>query len=251
MINDGLEAALKWLRELDAETGGMVRQALMFSGAAILVAAGLGALGIILPIIGAGLGAVAALFSPLGLILAAVAAGAVAIYKNWNTIGPRVGQIWQRLKTGFMQFADDMRDRGRRIVEAGREIFDRYGPIVSAGLSSAWESIKSGWTKLQDLFEGFKSKFDFKIDLSGLTIDDAKIRAFQLLDAALRGIAIGWQALKDFGSGFARHLREIFDCVASGANVKVSIAAANGNISAFSALDGTYTSLTGISFLAA
>ncbi len=223
MINDGLEATLKWLRELDAQTGGMVRQALMFSGAAILVAAGLGALGVILPIIGAGLGAVAALFSPLGLILAAVAGGAVAIYKNWNTIGPRVGQIWQRLKTGFMQFADDMRDRGRRIVEAGREIFDRYGPIVSAGLSSAWASIKTGWAKLQDLFEGFRSKLDFKIDLSGLTIDDAKVRAFQMLDIALRGIAIGWQALKDFGSGFAPHLRAIGENLGSAVSNIVSI----------------------------
>ena len=42
----------------------------------------------------------------------------------------------------------------------------------------------------------------------------------------------------------------MFDCPANGANVKIQIAA-DGTISAFSTADGTFTNLSGITFLAA
>jgi hypothetical protein len=206
-INAYLQDGLKWLRETDAATGGLVKTSLAWAGAGILVAAGLGALGIILPILGAGLAAVGALISPFGLALAGVAAGAMYIYRNWNTYGPRLTQLWQRTKTGFFRFADDMKERGGRIVEAGREMVNRYGPIIRAGFASAWQDIKAGWNNLQPLFEGFRKGLDFKIDLSGLTIDDAKLAAFRSLDASLKGIAQGWQSLKDFGTGFSPYLK--------------------------------------------
>ncbi|WP_160009762.1 phage tail tape measure protein [Rhizobium sp. 18055] len=208
-INAYLQDGLKWLRETDAATGGLVKTSLAWAGAGILVAAGLGAFGVILPILGAGLAAVGALISPFGVALAAVAAGAMYIYKNWNSYGPRLTQLWQRAKAGFFQFADDMKERGGRIVAAGREMVSRYAPIVRAGFASAWQDIKAGMNNLQPLFEGFKKALNFDIDLSGLTIDDAKIAAFKALDAALAGIRIGWQALKDFGSGFAPSLGTI------------------------------------------
>ncbi|MBV6651057.1 MAG: hypothetical protein KI789_15135, partial [Hoeflea sp.] len=64
MINENLSAALKWLRELDKSTGGMVRQALGMAGAVIIAASALGALGFVLPIVGTGL---SVLLSPLML----------------------------------------------------------------------------------------------------------------------------------------------------------------------------------------
>ncbi|MDL2401249.1 phage tail tape measure protein [Rhizobium mayense] len=251
MINSGLEAALKWMRDLDAETGGLVRQGLAWAGAAVLVTAALGALGIVLPIVGAGIEAVAALFSVAGAAIAAVGYGAYLLYKNWGTFGPKIGQVWQRTKDGFWSFVDGMRDRGRQLLAYGSELFDRYGPMVSdalgrawdgiadgapravaaivdiggriiaagkdiadhfgpeiaAGFASAWDDIKGGWENLKTFFDGFKESLNFKIDLSGLTIDDAKVKAVEALDLALRGIAAGWGALKDFGTGFAPYLR--------------------------------------------
>jgi hypothetical protein len=208
-INSGLQAALKWLRELDASTGGMVKQSLAWAGAGVLVAAALGALGVILPIIGAGLSAVAALVSPVGLGLAAIAAGAMYVYSNWSSYGPRVTRLWERAKTGFFQLADGVRDRGRRIIDAGREIYTRYAPMVRRGFESAWSDVQAGLRNLQPFFENFRKNLDFSIDLSGLTIDDAKLASFRLLDATLARIKVGWEALRDFGSGFAPHLGEI------------------------------------------
>ncbi len=106
MINENLLAALGYLRDLDKQTGGMVRQALKFAGAGVLIAVALGALGVILPIVSAGFGVLATLLGPVGLVLGAVALGANHIYKNWGSYGPRLIQLWDRAKKGFFSFAD-------------------------------------------------------------------------------------------------------------------------------------------------
>jgi hypothetical protein len=66
VINQHLMDAMKWLRELDAETGGMVRKTLMFAGAALMLVTALGALGVVLPVVGAGLGLLASPFTMAG-----------------------------------------------------------------------------------------------------------------------------------------------------------------------------------------
>lgn len=210
MINENLAAALKWMRELDASTGGMVKKALMFAGAGVLMAAALGALGVILPIIGAGLSIVAALISPVGIAFALIAAAGVAIYRNWSTVGPALQQLWGRLGgvwssvTGIVQAAlPRLKKAGSDIVQAGREMIDRYGPVVKRGFEAALRDVSAGFVKLGDLFKGFSKGLNLDSVMSGLTIDNAKIVAFEALDAALRGIATAWAALKDFGSGFA------------------------------------------------
>lgn len=209
MINENLAALLKWLRETDKATGGMVRQAMSLAGAGVIAAAGIGALGLILPAIGAGLSLLATLVSPVGVALAAVAAGGYLIYRNWSTVGPRLSRIWDSLKSGFASFAASAMDIGKQVVAAGQEMVDRYGPIVREGIGTAIEDLAAGWENMKTLVSGFSEGLAFDVDLSGLTIDNAKIATFQALDAALKGIRAGWQALKDFGSGFAPYLEGI------------------------------------------
>ncbi len=252
-INQGLMAALKWMRELDTATGGWVKQGLAFAGIGVIAAAALGALGIALPIIGAGLSAVAALLSPIGAALAGIAAAGVWIYKNWGTISPRLTAIWQSLKQRFFQMVDAIKDVGRRLVDTGRQLIDRYGPMIRDGFARAWNSIadaaprviasirgafgeiasfggeaavrfgpriragleqagkdiQAGLENLKALFKGFSEGLNLDVDFSAWTIDDAKLAGFRALDAALNGIAAGWQAMKDFGSGFAPYLENI------------------------------------------
>lgn len=57
LINENLMAALKWLRETDKATGGMVTQALAFAGAALMLTVVLGGLGIALRAVGSGVSA--------------------------------------------------------------------------------------------------------------------------------------------------------------------------------------------------
>jgi hypothetical protein len=67
-INEHLIAGLKWLRELDRETGGMVRQTLAWAGAALVLVAALGLLGVVLPAVGSGVAALAMPFIGTGRI---------------------------------------------------------------------------------------------------------------------------------------------------------------------------------------
>lgn len=145
MINGYLEAALKWIRELDAATGGWVQQALVAAGGGILLVGAIGALGLALPIVIAGFSALASLaavaLGPIGLLIGAIALGAVHVAKNWDRYGPRLMRMWDRTRRGFTEFAGDLVDRGRDIVRRGRELVDRYGPAVREGVGRAWQEV--------------------------------------------------------------------------------------------------------------
>ncbi len=145
MINGDLEAALKWIRELDAATGGWVQQALVAAGGGILLVGAIGALGLALPIVIAGFSALASLaavaLGPIGLLIGAIALGAVHVAKNWDRYGPRLMRMWDRTRRGFTEFAGDLVDRGRDIVRRGRELLDRYGPAVREGVGRAWQEV--------------------------------------------------------------------------------------------------------------
>lgn len=132
-INGWLMEALRWVRELDQSSGGMVKRLLSFSGAGLLAVSALGTLGIVLPIVGAGLSAMLALLgvilSPIGLFVAAIAGGAAFIWKNWDRYGERVMRLWERGKRAFQSF-------GEGIVRRGRDIAAGFRPFI-AGISDS------------------------------------------------------------------------------------------------------------------
>lgn len=222
MINSNLEAGLKWLREFDKQTGGWVKQALVFAGGAVLVVAALGALGIILPIVGAGLSAVLALVSPLGVVMAALAYGGYQLYKNWATVGPQLAGIWGKAKSKLLDFYESSKRGGRQLLSFGSELATRFGPRIARGMTQAFGDIKAGLARLRPLFDGFMKGLD--LDTSGWTLDRAQLATFQALDVALDGIAKGWEVLKSFGSGFAEYLRPIGQNLGETVNVIGDIA---------------------------
>lgn len=231
MINDNLEAGLKWLREFDKQTGGWVKQALVFAGGAVLVVAALGALGIILPIVGAGLSAVMTLVSPLGLVLAALAYGGYQLYRNWATIGPRLTGIWGKAKRELLGFYEGAKRGGSQLLSFGSELATRFGPRISRGLNQAFSDVKAGLKNLQPLFDGFKEGLKgLNIDTSGWTLDNARVAAFEALDKALAGIGRGWELLKQFGNGYAEFLKPIGKNLGATVKTMVEIAGALGDL---------------------
>ncbi len=186
-INGYLMDALKWLRELDKETGGMVRQGLAFAGVAVLVATALGALGFVLPAIGAALSALAALASPVGLVLAAIGAAGVYVWRNWSTYGPKLQQMWTGLNRGIQKLTgvdlsaltlDDVKVAG----------WDALGQAMNV-LSVAWESVK-------DFGSGFAPYLDGIGENAGQTIDAVK----GIADGIVR-LASGLATLVGLGDG--------------------------------------------------
>ncbi|SOC83123.1 Phage-related minor tail protein [Ensifer adhaerens] len=155
-INENLQAALGWVRELDKSSGGMVKQFLAWAGAGVLVAGALGVLGVILPVIGAGLSLLA---SPAALVIGGLAAAGVWLFRNWSTYGPRIMALWNRLKTGLVDLGNATLDYGRKAYATVRDLATRYGPMIADGLGNAWtkaiNGLRAGYQSVRDFGAGF------------------------------------------------------------------------------------------------
>lgn len=231
MINEQLGGLLRSYREWDKSSGGMGTQLLTWAGAAVVAVAGIGALGVILPVIGAGVAALLPLLGPAGLLLGAIGAAGYAVYKNWATVGPALKRFWDAgaeasgkllqsarslaskygplIKSGLVSAWQGVSSGMSNILEVVRKISDRFGPVINKGLLSAWEDVKAGFGELETAFRSFVKAADIQIDTSGWTIDNATIIAFQAIAKALDAIKGAWSALKSFGSGFAESLAPI------------------------------------------
>ncbi|MBB4956227.1 phage-related protein [Agrobacterium vitis] len=223
MINENLAAALKWLRELDASTGGMVKKALMFAGAGVLMAAGLGALGVVLPIIGAGLSAIAALLSPIGLAIAAVG---FAVWDNWSSIGPALKGLWTSVTDTVQAAIPRLKEIGTSLLASGRELLAKYGPMIAKGFSTAWgtasDYVRAAIPRLQQA--------GMKILAAGKEMVSRYGPVLKMgFQTAWRDVSAGFMKLGDLFKGFARGLDLKFDT--SGLTID------NAKIAAFKALD--------------
>lgn len=170
-INQHLQAALKWLRETDEKTGGMVRQMLALAGGAVAAAAALGVLGIVLPILSAGLSLVAgplrllgtaigfiptvlsavatglgAVSAPLWLFIAAVAMAGYAIYRYWLPI-----------KAFFSGFAEAVSPAISAVGSAIGELAAKMGidtSAISETLGTWKQAFIGWWNDLKAWFSG-------------------------------------------------------------------------------------------------
>ena len=188
-INDQLEAGLRWMRATDEATGGWISKALVAAGGGILLAGALGALGLALPIVGAGFAAlgsiVAIALGPLGLIIGLITAGAIHMAKNWDKYGPRIQRAWDRTKRAFVE-------GGQEILRQGRELAARYEPMIRDRVGRAWdwasERASRAWARMpamEDLtLPNLRAWFD-DIDWSATATDAGK--------AIADGIVAGWR----------------------------------------------------------
>ncbi|MDD9910182.1 MAG: phage tail tape measure protein [Ahrensia sp.] len=156
-------------RELEDAFPGLKQKVLQFGAGAVLLAVGLGALGLVLPAVTAGASALAAAFalafSWVGVVIALLATGAYAIYRNWDRIGPYFEALWSGVKQIFAQ---------------------------------GWTAIKDTFQSGYDLVEGVM-KGD--IDLFGFTIDDAKLAALETYQGIVAGVTKAWSAVKQLAQG--------------------------------------------------
>ncbi len=197
-INAGLIAALAWMRELDKSTGGMVRKALTFAGAGLILVAALGALGFVLPIVGAGLAAIGALLgvvlSPIGLAVGALAGAGAYIWKNWDRYGGRVMRLWDKAKSAFKGLSSAVVDRGRAMISAGRRLAERYGPVIADALVSGMERIGAWGGGIAAWFDA--NWDDIRARSAALWRDMAAFGA-----GAAEDIKAGWANLQPFFDG--------------------------------------------------
>lgn len=208
LINDWLITGLTWMREFDASTGGWMKTILTGAGGFVLLVTAIGALGLILPIIGAGFSALIALlgilFSPLGVIIGLIAGAGVLIYKNWDKVKPYLMKFWDGLKNGASKAWDGM----KRVWGKAQPYLSQIWSKVSDGAVRAWNWIADAapraWSRIAD---GAQSIF------SGINFDSLKVGGLKVLEGAFNGLKTAWEALKEIGRGIEPSLAPIGESI--------------------------------------
>lgn len=169
VINEHLAAMVKYLRDLDQETGGAVRRTMSFAGAAVLAATALGALAFVLPAVGAGLGLIG---SPLlaagrgGLFLAryfgTAAQSAIGLQAALARMSGVNFSFLSRLAVGL---------RGMVMAVPGMSmltgVFSAIGGAIAGMTAPAWAAVAAiaaiglavykYWEPIRNFAEGFAS----------------------------------------------------------------------------------------------
>ncbi|MCH4542777.1 phage tail tape measure protein [Ochrobactrum sp. A-1] len=209
-INEWLLAGIRWVRQIDQATGGWMKTLLTGAGGVVLLVTALGALGLVLPIIGAGLGAIGALIgvilSPLGIVIGLLAGAGVLIAKNWDKVAPRLMKFW-----------DGLKDRASKAWEGTKRLWGQAQPYlsrvwsrVSDGAVRAWNYVADAapraWSRISN---GARSIF------ANINFDSLKVSSLKVLQSVFNGLKTAWDDLKEIGSGIEPSLAPIGESLRS------------------------------------
>jgi hypothetical protein len=113
----------------------------------------LGGLARIVPIIGTVAGIMG---GPLTLGLVAAGAAAYLVYRNWSTIGPKLGAMWSGIKTAATSAASWVADKASKIWAPFQDRLDKLGHVAKAIgyiVGDNWQALAKGigerWGKLK------------------------------------------------------------------------------------------------------
>lgn len=160
MVNSGLIYLISNFRAADAATGGWLKKALSLGAGTILLAAGIGALGVVLPVITAGFSAIGAVLGvvlgPLGIVIGLLAGAAALIYKNWDKVAPKLAKFWNTLKRSSLQAWNNIKSTWARLAPSMSQLWD----TISVKAGDAWQWLEqagvTAWEGLSAAWEGFK-----------------------------------------------------------------------------------------------
>ncbi|MDF6661915.1 phage tail tape measure protein, partial [Escherichia coli] len=104
-----------------------------------------------------------ALANPLLAVIALIAAGALYIWQNWETIGPKLAALWQGIKDAFARAWDWIKEKASgiadwftstkgKLLDAGRAMVDG----LLNGISERWAALKQ---KVGELADGVATWF--------------------------------------------------------------------------------------------
>ena len=110
-----------------------------------------------------------ALGNPLLAVIAIIAAGAIYVWQNWETIGPKLAALWQGIKDAFGRAWDWIKEKASgiadwftstkdKLLDAGRAMVDG----LLSGISERWAALKQ---KVGELADGVATWFKEKLGI--------------------------------------------------------------------------------------
>ena len=161
--------AVEWLRGLGEAFRELDRPIQLAIIAIAAIAAALGpaliAIGLMLPALPLLGSAFAALAGPIGLAAAAIGAAAYLIWDNWETVGPLLIGLWERIKDAavstFGILYDAVVDIGTSLADfwaswgdTFSDIWDRMTTTLSMAFESFVNTIRFIWDAVVAIFQG-------------------------------------------------------------------------------------------------
>ncbi len=106
-----------------------------------------------------------------GAVVAGLVAGGIAIYKNWDTIKEKAGELrdgvaekWNDIKANVDEGSGFIKEIGSRRIEEVRDAFERNGGGIRGTMAATWEILTAQ----------FKTGFDVMDKLTGGKLTDIK-----------------------------------------------------------------------------
>lgn len=135
----------------------------------------------------------AAMANPVIAIIAILATAAYLIYKNWDSLGPKLAKLWETIKTkatekwhAIVQVITSLKDR---FLDAGRNLIK----WITDGISEKFEYLKAKLLSITDYLPdniksvlGIESKVTSEQDMSEMDLSPM----FKLPIAALNGVKL-------------------------------------------------------------
>lgn len=157
MVKDSLVALLAWVNDIDKKWPGLVDGVLSWTGAILLLGAGIA---ILTPVFSALAAVLAVIFSPITILIAlfaALAAGAYYVWKNWDEIGPKLSAVWDGIKQAGSDLWEGIKAKGDELVTWAQAL---PGRIVAALADLGGQLKNAGLEAMNALWEGMKAKVD-------------------------------------------------------------------------------------------
>jgi len=112
--------------------------------------------------------------NPILAVIGLIAVGAYLLWKNWDTLGPKFQELWERIKV----------------------LTSNAWEMIKSSLSQAWENIKSAIAK----------KWDEIVDTTKALPERFQDAGVQMIDGLLAGINQKWEAIKSKLSSLTDYL---------------------------------------------
>jgi hypothetical protein len=166
-----------------------------------------------------------ALANPLLAVIALIAAGAIYIWQNWETIGPKLAALWQGIKDAFGRAWDWIKEKASgiadwftstkdKLLDAGRAMVDG----LLNGISERWAALKQ---KVGELADGVATWFKEKLGIHSPSRVFATLGGFTMAGLA-QGLEDGQNAPLQAVHSLATKLTGIGAGIAIGSTAAVA-----------------------------
>lgn len=166
-----------------------------------------------------------ALANPLLAIIAIIAAGAIYVWQNWETLGPKLAALWQGIKDAFGRAWDWIKEKASgiadwftstkdKLLDAGRAMVDG----LLSGISERWAALKQ---KVGELADGVATWFKEKLGIHSPSRVFATLGGFTMAGLD-QGLQDGQTAPLKTVEGLATKLTSIGAGIAIGSTAAVA-----------------------------